>query len=366
MKILQISSARYFGSSEKHLISLCKGLQSRGHDVFVMLRPSCEWKERLDFLPKENLFHVSIRNSIGIFSAQKIAKFVRDRKIELIHAHVTRDYFPASLACRITKTPKFILTRHSATPMKSFHRFSLTNLSKVIGVSEGIKKNLQILFPKEKIVAITNGIEVIGISAEERKTIGKNFRLENNIPLDSFFVGTIGEIKETNGQRDFVLAAQMIAAKFPESRFAIIGKDNAVNQPFRRELKRMVKIFGLEDRFLWLDWVSETANFYNALDVLVSPSHSESFSLATLEAMTNQTAIVATETELSKELLKNNETGLVVPVKEPVQLADAVNRLLADEVLRRELGKKALISAKENFDVQKMIDETEKIYQSLF
>lgn len=365
MKILHISSAKNFGGGEKHFVEICRGLQNQGHDVFAVVRPTSEWKDKLNFLPAENIIPVSIKNSFGVFSSQKIARFIKENNIEIVHAHVARDYFPASLACRIAKTPKFVITRHVLFPMKSFHRFALNNLTKAIAVSQGVKKELQNLFPTEKITVISNGVTPNNFSQEEKKNLGEKFRTEFEIPADSLFIGTVGELKELKGQRDFVLAAQIAAEKFPNTHFAIIGKDNTLNQAFRIELKRMVKVFGLEDKFLWLNWVENMEAMLNALDIYVSPSHSESFGLATLEAMSEQKAIVATQTEGSKELLENNKTGFLVPVKEPVRLAESIIDFLSDENLRIELGKNAGEAAENKFSLKKMIEETEKIYQSL-
>ncbi|MCA1608054.1 MAG: hypothetical protein LC730_01150, partial [Acidobacteria bacterium] len=69
MRILHVSSARHFGGGERHLVDLTRGLHRRGHEVFVALRPTNEWQTRLSFLPPENIFHVSIRNSFGVLSA---------------------------------------------------------------------------------------------------------------------------------------------------------------------------------------------------------------------------------------------------------------------------------------------------------
>jgi len=95
VRILQISSAKTFGGGERHLIDLCRGLATRGHEIFVALRPTNEWQERFDFLPKGNFLHVSLRNSFGVLSAQKIAEYVGENKIEIVHAHLGRDYIPA-------------------------------------------------------------------------------------------------------------------------------------------------------------------------------------------------------------------------------------------------------------------------------
>ena len=365
MRILQISSAKNFGGGEKHLVDLCRGLTARGHEIFVALRPTNEWQEKFDFIGAENFLHVSIRNSFGIFSAQRIADFVRERNIGIIHAHVARDYIPASLVCRIAKTPKLVLTRHVLFPMKPFHKLALRNVSKVIAVSGAVAENLETIFPKEKIAIVPNGIEIENWSGENHEKLRQEFRFEHDISFDALLIGTVGELKLLKGQRDFVLAAKIIAEKFADAHFVIVGKDNSIKQSFRSELKRLVKIFNLENRFLWLDWVEETAPLLHALDVFVSPSHSESFGLAIVEAMASAAAIAATGTEGAKEILRHGETGLLVPVQEPVALAEAVSKLLTNENLRSKLGKQAQEFAAQSFSLERMIEETEKVYKQL-
>lgn len=365
MRILQISSARDFGGGEKHLVDLCRGLTKRGHEIFVALRPTNRWQEKFDFIGTENFLHVSIRNSFGIFSAQRIADFVRENNIEIVHAHVARDYIPASLVCRIARTPKLVLTRHVLFPMKPFHKFALKNVSKVIAVSAAVAETVETIFPKEKIEIVPNGIEIENWSGAGHEKLRQEFRFEHNISFDALLIGTVGELKLLKGQRDFVLAAKIIAEKFVDAHFVIVGKDNSAGQAFRSELKRLVKVFKLENRFLWLDWVEETAPLLHALDIFVSPSHSESFGLAILEAMASGTAIAATETGGAKEILRDGETGLLVPVQEPVALAEAVSRLLRDESFRAKLGKQAQEFAAKSFSLERMIEETEKVYKQL-
>jgi L-malate glycosyltransferase len=365
MRILQISSARNFGGGERHLIDLCRGLQRRGHEVFVALRPTCEWQERLDFLPPENVLRVSIRNSFGIFSAQKIAEFARARGVEIVHAHVARDYIPASLVCRLTKSSKLVLTRHVLFPLKPFHRFALKNAARVVAVSRPTADVLRNVFPPEKIAVVPNGIELEKWSKANREQLRREFRFEHNISFDALVVATVGELKLLKGQRDFVLAAKIVAEKFPAAHFVVVGQDNSLQREFRGELKRLVKVFGLENRFLWLNWVEDTAPLLAATDVFVSASHSESFGLAILEAMASATAVAATETEGARALIENGATGRLAPVKEPVALAEAVGELLRDEALRIRLGENARRFVAEKFSLERMIDEIEKIYAGL-
>ncbi len=364
MRILQISSAKIFGGGERHFVDLCRGLANRGHEIFVALRPTNEWQAQLDFLPPENILHVSLRNSFGVLSAQRIAEFVRERSVEIIHAHAARDYIPASIACRIAKNARLVLTRHVLFPLKPFHRLALSNLSKTIAVSRAVEANLQKIFPKEKIALISNGIDVENRVNVNREKLRQEFRFEHNIPFDAFLIGTVGELILLKGQRDFILAANIIAQKFPDACFVIVGRDNSYKKDFRRELKRLVKIFRLEERFLWLDWVEETASLLAALDVFVSASHTESFGLAILEAMAAGCAIVSTETEGAKELL-DEQTGKFVSVREPIQLAEAVGKFLSDEKICEDFGKNAQARAMEKFGLEKMLVETEKVYKEI-
>lgn len=362
MRILQISSARRFGGGERYFVDLCRGLSERGHDVFVALRPTNDWQDKLDFLPKENILHVSLRNAFGVLSATRIAEFVRENNIEIVHAHAARDYIPASLACRIVKTAKFVLTHHVVSPLKPFHRVALSNISKSIAVSNHVEENLRKIFMPERIAFVANGINVESLARTE--TLRQQFRFENNISFDANLISIVGELKLLKGQRDFILAANIVAQTFPDAHFVIVGKDTSKRKEFRRELKRLVKVFRLEERFLWLDWTEDSAALLAATDVFVSASHTDNFRLAILEAMASGSAIVATETTGAQEIL-DPTSAKFVPIKEPVHIAEAVSEFLNDEKMRETFGKNARTRALENFDAAKMITDTEKVYSEI-
>ena len=363
MRILHISSAKTFGGGERHLVDLCRELTFRGHDVYVALRPTSEWQGRLDFLPLENFLHVSIRNSFGMFSAKRIARFVEANKIDIIHAHVARDYLAASIAARSAKNVRLVLTRHVVFPMKPFHRFALRNVDAAIAVSPAVRVQLERIFPVQKVRVIPNGIGFAATPEDVRNEMAMGFRQLHAIPLNAPLVATLGELKVLKGQRDFVLAANEIVKRIPEAMFVVAGKDNTLDKKFRRELKRLVRVFGMEEKFLWLDWLDDTAPLLAAADVFVSPSHSESFGLAILDAMAAGTAVVATDTDGARELIRDDNA--LVPIKDPITLAAKISSLLEDAELRRSLGEKLQIAAHENYSLGKMVDATENIYRSL-
>lgn len=365
MRILHVSSVSNYGGGERHVVDLARGLTERGHEVYLALRPSNQWEDKLDFIPAENILHASIRNSFGVFSAKKIASFIKKNGIDIIHAHAARDYIPASLAARMAKGTQFVLTRHVLFPMKPFHRLLLTNLSRAIAVSPSVLDTLSKVVPKEKIVVIPNGIDVDEVTDDQRIAHRREFREFHAIPESAFVVGTVGELKELKGQRDFVLAANQAAAVNPVLYFVVVGRDNQPGQPFRRELKRLVKVFGLSDRFLWLDWTDDMPMLLSALDIFVSASHSESFGLAILEAMANRTPIVTTATEGAKQLLKHEESAVIVPIEDPVRLGEAIVSLVSQKEKAHEYSLRALDIANDEFSLSEMIDRTEALYREI-
>ena len=358
MRILQISSAKTYGGGERHFVDLCRGLQERGHEVFIALRPTNEWSDRLSFIPPENFLYVSIRNSFGMFSAKRIGRFLEVNEIDIVHAHVARDYIAAAVASRMSARTRFVLTRHVMFPMKPFHRLALRNASAAIAVSPPVRFQLEKIFPRDKVHVIPNGLAVENNDTAEQ--LRREFRELHGIPEHVQLIGTLGELKPLKGQRDLVLAANEIARGDAECRFVVAGTDRSDNGKFRTELRRLVEVFGLADRFLWLDWLEDTAPFYSALDIFVSPSHSESFGLAILEAMARGVAVVATETDGARAILGTH--GVFAPVEDPVALATSIQSLLADVHRQRDIGLKLQRAARESFSVDRMVDATVQLY----
>jgi len=365
VKILQISSAKHFGGGERHFVDLSRGLINQGHKIFVALRPTNEWQARLDFVPPENILHVSLRNSLGVLSAQKIAEFITEKNIEIVHAHAARDYIPASLACRIAKTPKFVLTRHVLFPLKPFYRFALGNLSRAIAVSSAVETNLQKIFPKEKIKLVLNGTDVEYLAQNTHANDKQNLQQNLQIASNTFLVGTVGELKSSKGQDLFLQGAALVVKKFPNVHFIVAGTDNFPQKIFEKQLIALVRQLEIIERVHFVGWIENVGALMRGLDIFVSAARTEPFGLVIIEAMASGTMVIATETEGASEILRDGETGKLIPLENSTRLAEAIVEILSDEKMREDFCRNAQAEAKLKFSLKRMIIETEKIYNEV-
>ncbi|REJ77364.1 MAG: glycosyltransferase family 1 protein [Acidobacteria bacterium] len=364
MRVLQVSSAKDLGGGERHFCDLSKGLARKGLDVTALIRSDCSWFEKLNGSNEGITVRQTLGISTGIGEVRAIISNAKDSGADIIHAHLARDYTRASIAARFTGT-KLVLTRHLMFPVSLRTRVLLGNVSGIIAVSSAVEEVLRAGFRGTRIVPIPNGIDVKRFSQADRPALSSRFRREFQVPDHVKLITTVGELTTLKGQEDFVLAASELRKTSPDLFFVIVGRDNSRDRSYKRKLRRLVKVLGLDDHTLFLDWVEDTASLLSAADVFVSASHTESYGLAILEAMASGTPVVATRTDGAKELLKSGVSGLFAEIGDPVSIASAVDSLLKDPAGARELAAKAQTEAAERFSIERMIDETAGFYDEV-
>ncbi|MGI8642034.1 MAG: glycosyltransferase family 4 protein, partial [Pyrinomonadaceae bacterium] len=291
MRILQISSAKNFGGGERHLVDLSKGLTNHGHEVFAALRPENNWQEKLAFLSGDNLHYFPLRNSVDVFSARKLAGFAVEKNIEIIHAHLARDYPIAALASYLGKTP-LVLTRHLLFPLKRLHRITFKQANQIIAVSKGVAKSLlsDNIIAAEKVSVVLNGVDT-EIFEQAANDIKKQAEMRRKLAPDTnFLIATIGELHEHKGQEDFIRAAAIVAEKYKDAKFLIIGQDNSRTQDYQTYLESLVNELNIKNQVIFTGWQEEMPMLYAAIDIFVSAARSEPFGLVIAEAMASGTA----------------------------------------------------------------------------
>jgi len=353
LKILQISSASSFGGGERYVVDLTKTLIARGHDLYLAVRPQSPLPRHLQ-LPPEKILTLPLRNAIDVQSAHELDRYVRRRGIEVIHAHMARDYSLAAYAARRNREAKFVATRHVLFQLNRLHRHTLARATRVIAVSAAVARELraQRILSDKQIAVIPNGVDVDRFNRALANFDRFQYLRSVGLPPDCLLVGSIGELRTLKRHDDFIRAAALV----PDAHFVLAGVGE-----IRKQLEELVVELGLKDRFHFLGWVDEVEKLLCALDVFVSASETESFGLVIAEAMAAGTVVVATETEGAKEVIEDQRTGILVPIGDVPRIASAVTAVLSD-YHRGEMGARAREVASAKFSLQRMVDEIEKIY----
>ena len=359
MKILQISSASSFGGGERYVTDLTNSLIERGHDLYLAVRPQSPLPRHLQ-LPPEKILTLPLRNALDVQSAHELERYVRRRGIEIVHAHMARDYSLAAYATRRNRQTKFVATRHVLFQLNRLHRHTLARATRVIAVSAAVARELraQRILSDNQIVVVPNGVDVDRFN---RSFDRFQFLRSIGLPPDCVLVGSIGELRSLKRHDDFIRAAALVLQRFPETHFVLAGVDPSASGEVRKQLEALVVELGLQDRFHSLGWLDEPEKLLAALDVFVSASETESFGLVIAEAMAAGTVVVATATEGAKEVIEDRKTGILVPIGDVNRMAEAVTAVLGDYG-RREMGKRAREAANAKFSLKRMVDEIERIY----
>jgi glycosyltransferase involved in cell wall biosynthesis len=355
MRILQICSAREIGGGERHLADLANALVQRGHEVFAALSPASPVRAMLSSFPPENILELPMRNSLNLASAMKLSRFVRAKGIEIVHAHVARDYPLAALATGRSKV-RLVLTRHVLFPLNRIHKLTLRRTSRVIAVSQAVAESLyaQSIFDAQKVVTIHNGIDFAKFErVDPRPAVSQKLR-----------VGTAGHLAPIKGHEDFVRAAALVMQNRPEIEFVIAGEDKSPSRENRIAIAKLIRELHLDENVKLIGWVDDMPKFLATLDLFVSAACSEPFGLAIVEAMAAGIPVVATASEGAREIIDDHQSGRLIPMGDVASLARVIDELLADETQRQRLAQNAKAVAGEQFSLERMVKRTEEVYES--
>jgi glycosyltransferase involved in cell wall biosynthesis len=355
MRILQISSARHFGGGERHVVDLSNGLAEAGHDVFVAAIPDSPILAELRPGIQQRFFELSPLNPLNFTKAVALRRFVRKHAIEIVHAHMARDYPLAALAVGGDRRPELIITRHVLFPMSKLHRVTRRRVARVIAVSQAVASAIhdQGIFRNGQVNVVRNGIDLAKFHLRSLKHSPDGMR-----------VGILGELTANKGQLEFLRAAELVAAEIENVDFIIAGRDHSDGE-YGRQVKKLIAESKSRDRIQLIESPIDVAQFLSDLDVLVSASRSEAFGLTIIEAMAASVPVVASATAGASEIITDNRTGLLVPINDVNAMAAAISLLLKNPEKRRQIGESARHAAIESFSLKRMVSDTVAVYRDV-
>ena len=356
MRILQISSAQHFGGGERHFVDLTNGLTERGHEILVAAVRDSPILAELRPSVRQSFFELSPKNPLNLPKAFALRRFVREHAVEIMHAHMARDYPLAALAVGRLGGPRLIITRHVLFPMSKLHRITRRRVARVIAVSQAVAAVVreQGIFRDDQINVVPNGIDLTKFRPRVIKHLAGHRR-----------VGILGELTPNKGQIEFLHAAEIVADEIDNVGFIIAGRDNSRDGDYGRQLKALIEASKFRDRIQLTESKIDVPHFLSGLDVVVSASRSEAFGLAIVEAMAGGVPVVATATAGACEIISDNKTGRLVPIGDVNEMAAAISLLIKNPAERQQISESARQMVTERFSLKRMVSDTETVYREV-
>jgi glycosyltransferase involved in cell wall biosynthesis/GNAT superfamily N-acetyltransferase len=292
---------------------------------------------------------------------QRLWRLVRSGEYDAVHVHSP---LPGSVARIATRTlaaserPRLVTTEHNRWQT---HRLPTRLLNRATSrwddVSVAVTDEVQASMrgpARRRAVTVRHGIDVGGTRAAlaDREQV----RRDLGLTPDEIVVGTVANFRPQKDYPNLLGAARLLTDRNLAVRFVAVGQgpDEAAVHERRSEL-------GLADRVILTGFRPDAVRVMAACDVFTLASRWEGLPVALMEALALGLPVVATEVGGIAEQMRDDVDALLVPPHDARALADAIERVVTDDDLRRRLGEAATRRAPE-FDVQHAVEFFESAY----
>lgn len=295
----------------------------------------------------------------------RLATLVRRRRVELIHTHLFGSALYAGLVARVLGLP-VVSTLHGSVDLAAAHawwdlkrQLLRRPAHQWVAVTRALREEMirELHIPPTRVRTIVNGIDCRRFAPAP----ARDLRRELGWTHGELVVGALGNLRRPKGYDILLDAAALLRDRCPSCRFVVVG-DTAGEPSLHAELLEKRRTLGLDDRVVFTGFRNDAARLLNNFDVYVSSSVREGLPLAILQAMAARLPIVATRSGGPQEFLVHEATALLVPVRDPRALADAVERLGHEPALRERLAGAACSMVRHRYTLGRMVAAYEDLY----
>jgi len=362
MRILHVNTHMNIGGIGQYIVSLAKALKQKKIECFVASSGGELETElvRLDIRHMRLDMDTKFEFGPKVFSsASRLARIIKDNKIDLIHAHTRVSQVASYLASRRAGIP-YIATCHGYFNAKLSRRLFDTWGEKVVAISEAVRGHLEKDFnvKPQRIEVIYNGIDIGRFSniysASQIARAKRSLGIQNGD-----VVGTMGRLSSVKGQKFLIEAMKEVVAKSKDTRCLIIGSGRE-----EAALKNLARSLGLEDRVIFTGAAYIDIPLYLAcMDIFVLPSIEEGLGLALLEAMSLGRPCVASAAGGIKDIVNDGVNGILTRVGDSASIANAVLKIMNDKDLAKNMSENARSFVRGRFSIGSMADNMIDLYE---
>jgi glycosyltransferase involved in cell wall biosynthesis len=349
---------------------LSQGLAARGHEVTIAAPRGSILASRAREAGLETFEEADFRKPKHLVTALRdvraLERHLRRQAYAIIDAHGSQDLWSIVLARRRAgdRTP-LVFTRHNTKHVAAHlaNRWLLRQIDHLILASASILDRYAPFL--DAGVLRRDQISVVHSAYRPDRfhagVDGSRVREDMGVAEDAPLVGVVGRLVEDKGQDDFLRAAAIVRRRHPRALFVLVGTGTA--DP---SLRALASRLDLTDAARFLGFREDVPEITAALDVSVLPSvDCDASSAALKEALACGVPVVATDIGGASEIVRQGETGLIVPPRSPERLASAIQSLLEDPPAARAMGARGRAEMPARFSPDRLTEETLLAYQAV-
>lgn len=364
------------------ILHIIKSLGRGGAELLLPASLSNHDKEKFDFhylyfLPWKNQVVREIEQEGGtvvcfpaknnieiIWKARRIAAYVKEHDIQLIHCHLPWAGIVGRLVGRLTGVP-VVYTEHNK--WERYHRLtywmnklSFAGQQQVIAVSGEVARSIKTHYHKKRpgVQVVQNGIDTNrfnpGLPTE------RDIRRELNIPAGAIVIGIACVFRAQKRLTVWLEIASRLQKEHPGIRFIIVG-----DGVLRNEVQQKVRALDMPSPVYLAGLQTEMRPWLKAMDIFMMSSEFEGLPIALLEAMSMGCMPACTGAGGIPEVIKDNVNGVLVPVSDPWQLVHRLSALLLQPDRLAAMKVAARKTVLHHFSMKKMVAQLETIYNSV-
>ncbi len=364
LKVLQLIPTLDRSGAEKQMVLLAKGLPRDRFAVEVAaLTRLGPLKGELD----EAGIPVTLigkRSKVAPMALARLIRFLKGKRFDVVQTWIYAADTYGRVAARRAKVP-VVVTCEMAVDMwkgrseRMVDRFLARWTDRVVGNSNAVVEFYRgVGIPPEILTMIPSGI------ADEEPPLADpgEVRAGLNLPPDCPLILFAGRLAEQKSVDTLLAALDLLQHVRPDVRTLIVGEG-----PLRSRLEEMARAFRLFEgkKVRFLGHRDDVPRLLAASDLLVLPSLYEGLPNVVLEAMRFRKPVVATAAPGTTEVVADGVTGLLVPLRDPVNLTRALRRVIEEDGLARRLGEAGRARVEAEFGVGLMIERFAALYEQL-
>ena len=298
--------------------------------------------------------------------SRKLAKFLKKRRADVLHCNSLKADIVGAIAAKMARVPLLwhihdrIENDYLPSRVVQVLRFLCRRVPKGVVVNSQATLQTLHLPTTKKSRVIYPGVPLDEIN--EHRVLDVAETLENHAPR----IGMVGRISRWKGQHVFLEAASQVREQFPNAQFVIVGAPLFGEEAYEKEVRAQCSRLGLDDCVTWTGFCDDVAFHVKGWDLQVHASTvAEPFGQVIIEAMALGKAIVATNGGGVPEIVRHDETGLLISMNDSRAMSDAILSLLRDRNRANEMGVRGRERVREVFTADQMARQLESFYDEL-